>query len=76
LAEGIASLLAPTALMALALAVWAIGADLNLTSTFAIDSGWFSHWQVWMGVAAVLEFCSFALNRYGRSRTQSQPAAF
>ena len=76
LAEGIATLLTPAALMALALGIWAICADLKLTTTFAIDSGLFSHWQVWLGVAAGLEFCSFALNRYGRNGAPSRPAAY
>jgi hypothetical protein len=76
LAEGVAALLIPAALMAFALGIWAIGADLKLTSTFAIDSGLFSHWQVWLGAATALEFCSLALNRYGRSGATSGPAAF
>jgi len=76
LAEGIAALLTPAALMAGSLGVWALAAELKLTSAFAIDSGLFSHWQVWLGVAAGLEFCSFALNRYGRNGAPSRPAAY
>ena len=67
IALGISALLNPSALMALALAFWRLGADLNLTSSFAIPSGLFSHWQVWLGTAALLELCAFALNRYGQS---------
>lgn len=66
-ALAIAALLTPAALAALVLAIWRIGADLNLTSSFAIASGLFSHWQVWMGAAALLQLCASALNRYGRS---------
>ena len=65
-AQGVAALLKPAALMALALGIWAIGADFKFTSTFAIRSGWLSHWLVWLAVAVILEFCSIALNRYGQ----------
>jgi hypothetical protein len=75
LAQGFAVLLKPAALMALALGVWGIGADLKLTTRFAIVSGWFSHWQVWLGTAVVLEFCSFALNRFGQREAPSPKQA-
>ena len=71
LAQGIAVLLNPAALMALALGIWDVGADLKLTSAFVIASGWLSHWAVWIGAAVLLEFCSFALNRYGQSRASA-----
>jgi hypothetical protein len=72
LAQGVAALLTPSALMASALGFWRIAADLQWTSNFAISSGLFSHWQVWLGGAALLQLCSFALNRYGKSdRTAS-----
>lgn len=72
-ALAISALLTPAALAALVLAIWRIGADLNLTSSFAIASGLFSHWQVWMGAAALLQLCASALNRYGRG--DAGPAA-
>lgn len=75
LAQGVAALLKPAALMALALGIWGIGADLKLTARFAIDSGWFSRWQVWLGTGVVLEFGSIALNRYGRSQAPSPSRA-
>lgn len=66
IALAIAALLTPGALAALVLAIWRLGADLNLTGSFAIPSGLFSHWQVWMGTAILLQVCALALNRYGR----------
>jgi len=66
LAQGVAVLLKPAALVALVLACWRIAADFNWTGGFAIASGLFSHWQVWLGGAAVLQLCSYALNRYGK----------
>jgi Flp pilus assembly protein protease CpaA len=71
-AQGVAALLKPAALMALALGIWAIGADFKLTSTFAIASGWLSHWLVWLAVAVILEFCSIALNRYGQNQAPAK----
>ena len=74
-AQGVATLLKPAALMALALAIWGLGADLKLTGGFAIASGWASHWEVWLGAAVMLQFCSFALNRYGRKQAAAPPQA-
>lgn len=72
LAQGIASLLTPAALMASILGFWRIGADFHWTSSFAIPSGLLSHWQVWLGGGALLQFCAYALNRYGKTgRTAS-----
>jgi hypothetical protein len=60
------------ALAAAILAFWRIAADLNWTNSFAISSGVFSHWQVWLGAAVALQLCARALNRYGKS---GDPAA-
>jgi hypothetical protein len=65
-AQGIAVLLRPAALMACVLGLWRIASDFNWTGGFAIPSGLFSHWQVWLGAAAILQLCSYALNRYGK----------
>jgi hypothetical protein len=66
LAQGVAVLLKPAALVASVLGCWRIAADFNWTGGFAIATGLFSHWQVWLGGAAVLQLCSYALNRYGK----------
>jgi hypothetical protein len=71
-ALAIAALLTPAALAALVLAIWRLGADLNVTGSFAIPSGLFSHWQVWMGAAVLLQVCALALNRYGRGSASPQ----
>jgi hypothetical protein len=63
----LAALLPPSALAAAILATWRIAADLNWTNSFAISSGIFSHWQVWLGAAVALQMCARALNRYGKS---------
>jgi len=66
-ALAVAAILPPTAFTALVLALWRIAADLNWTSSFAIPSGIFSHWQVWLAGAIALQLCARALNRYGKS---------
>jgi hypothetical protein len=63
----VAALLTPAAAMAAVLALWRIAADLNWANSFAIPSGLFSHWQVWLGAAAALQLCSRILNRYGKA---------
>jgi hypothetical protein len=61
-----AAMLTPVAAMFSVLAFWRIAADLNWTNSFAIPSGLFSHWQVWLGGAVLLQACSHFLNRYGK----------
>jgi hypothetical protein len=62
-----AALLTPVAVMTAVLGVWRLAADLRLTGSFAIQRGLFSHWQVWMVSAAVLQIGSRLLLRYGRA---------
>jgi ABC-type nickel/cobalt efflux system permease component RcnA len=66
-ALAVAALLAPICVVAWVLAIWRIGADLGVTGGFAISSGLFSHWQVLIGFALLLQFAFVWLNRYGRS---------
>ena len=66
LALALAVLLTPAALMAAALACWRLAADMNWAGEFAISSGPFSHWQVWIGAAAILQVAASKLNRWGR----------
>jgi hypothetical protein len=72
-ALAVAALLTPAAASALVLGFWGIAADLSWTSSFAISSGLFSHWQVWLGGAAVLQSCSRILNRYGKDGDAETP---
>ena len=66
LASMAAALLTPAAAMALVLGVWRLGSDLKWTGEFAITRGIFSHWQVWIAMAGLLQTCASILNRYGR----------
>lgn len=67
LALAIAALLMPAALIAFTLAFWRIATDLRWTREFAISSGIFSHWQVWLAGAALLLVVAAILNRYGHN---------
>jgi len=66
MALAVSALLTPGAFLASVLALWRIAADLNVTGKFAIASGMFSHWQIWLVVAVLLQLCSRLLARYGK----------
>ena len=51
----LAALLSPASVVAVVLAFWRLGADLGWTGHFAISTGLFSHWQVWMALAVGLQ---------------------
>jgi len=76
MALAVSALLTPAAFLASVLALWRIAADLNFSAKFAIASGMFSHWQVWLVVAVFLQVCSRTLARYGKrdDRNPSIPA--
>jgi hypothetical protein len=65
LALAAAALLVPSAVMAGALGMWRLAADLGWTSGFAFVGGPLSHWVIWIVVAALLLGVAWKLNRYG-----------
>jgi|SRR5271170_5394682 len=67
-ALALASLLTPAAVMACVFAFWRLTADLNVTKQFPIADGLFSHWQVWVSGATLLQLFAVMLNRYGNSQ--------
>ncbi len=67
MALAFASLLTPAAVTTAALGLWRLAADLQWTGNFAIRNGLFSHWQVWVASAGLLQTGSYCLNRYGRA---------
>jgi hypothetical protein len=66
-----ASFLTPAAVMAAALGIWGVAEGPNWASHFAIQSGLFSHWQVWLAFAGLLQTGSYLLNRYGRAASRA-----
>jgi hypothetical protein len=71
-ALALSALLTPAAVMASVLGLWRLASDMKWTGEFAISTGLFSHWQVWMGFAAVLQRGAWALNRYGHDHDQAR----
>jgi len=59
------ALLIPAALMAYVLGFWRLASDMGVAGEFGIR-GVFSHWQLWMAVAAALHVAASVLNKYGR----------
>jgi hypothetical protein len=71
-ATGLASsLLTPVAFTAWALGGWRLLADLKITGDFAISSGLFSHWQVWIALGVVLQVAAFLLQRAAATASMS-----
>ena len=70
-ALALSALLTPAAVMASVLGLWRLSADIKLTGEFGIATGLFSHWQVWMVFAALLQGGAWALNRYGHHQARS-----
>ena len=59
------ALLYPLSLMAYVLGLWRLASDMRLAAEFATH-GMLSHWQVTIGVGALLHGAASMLNRYGR----------
>jgi hypothetical protein len=67
------ALLTPAALVALAMGLWRVSADLDWASAFPITDGFFSHWQVWIALSVALKILSSALLAWdGRTRKISE----
>jgi hypothetical protein len=50
----------------MALGLWRIGSDLGWAGDFMVQDGFLSHWQVWAGAAAGVQYASLRLTRYAR----------
>jgi len=57
----VVALLTPAALVAFAMGLWRVSADLDWASAFPIAGGFFSHWQVWIALSIALKILSSAL---------------
>jgi len=69
----VVALLTPAALVALAMGLWRVGADLDWAGAFPIVGGFFAHWQVWIVLSAALKTLSSALLSWdARSRQISE----
>ena len=59
-----ANLLTLFAISCGSLGLWRVGTDLAWTESFVIQKGFLSHWQVWIGAAAGMQYTSWRLARY------------
>jgi hypothetical protein len=59
------ALLYPISLMAYVLGFWRLASDMSLVGEFTMR-GVFAHWQVWVGMGALLHATAVLLSRYGR----------
>lgn len=75
IALAVAAMLTPAAFLVGVIGVWRLAADLGFTARFAISSGIFSHWQVWLATAVLLQICARLLNRYGKSGDTAVPGS-
>jgi hypothetical protein len=60
------SLLTLIAICLGALGFWRLCGDLGLAGDFVFRDGFLSHWQVWLGAAAILQYACWRLTRYAR----------
>ena len=68
LANILVALLTPAAMVAFVMGIWRVCADLGWAGAFLINSGFFSHWQVWIALSIGLKMLSSMLIAWG-SRT-------
>lgn len=62
----VASLLTIGSVSCASLGVWRVGGDLGWTGDFVFTQGLLSHWQVWMGAAAAIQYGAWRLTQYAR----------
>src|SRR5436309_1042900 len=70
MALALAALLTPAALVAFTICFWSFAAELQWTNGFFVNSGLFSHWQVWLILAAGQLACARLLISYSQSGTE------
>jgi hypothetical protein len=68
-----AGLLRMTAVLCLMLSLWRLTSDMGWTGEFFIETGFFSHWQVWLGLTLVVSMLSLRLGRYSHPAEPATP---
>lgn len=63
----------PLSVAASVFAFWRLGSDIDESVRFAISGGLFSHWQVWLAMAVLLQIVGSMLARYGRGDGAAMP---
>jgi hypothetical protein len=53
------------------LGLWRVGSDLGWAGGFVLQKGFLSHWQVWIGAAAGVQYASVRLTHYAGTALRS-----
>jgi hypothetical protein len=72
LALASSAFLVPVALMAYVMGFWRLASDIGMSGEFAVR-GLFSHWQIWIVAAVMLQVAASVLTRYGRGGAFHMP---
>ena len=67
LARLAASFLTLSATCLASFGMWRVAQDLGWAGDFVIADGLFSHWQVWIGAAILLQWAAWRLLNYAKS---------
>lgn len=67
-----ASMLTLVSISCASLGMWRVANDLEWAGDFVFHDGFLSHWQVWIGAAASVQYAAWRLTRYARTR-QAEP---
>ncbi len=63
----VSSLLTLVSISCASLGLWRIGQDVGWAGNFAFQRGILSHWQVWIGAAAGVQWTGWKLSRHART---------
>ena len=58
--------------MAYVLGFWRLASDMGLAGQFGIN-GFFSHWQIWIPLAVLIQTTASMLTRYGQNGELHMP---
>lgn len=70
-----ASLLTLVSICLLSLGIWRLLQDLDMAGNFIYSDGIFSHWQVWLAGAAVVQYLGWRLTQYAKKAREEAEAA-
>jgi hypothetical protein len=69
------SLLTLVSISCASLGMWRVGTDLDWAGGFVFSQGFLSHWQVWIGAAAAVQYAAWRLTRYAGAVVAQGPDA-
>ena len=63
------TMLGPLSLIAYVFAFWRLADDIGWVGPFAISTGFFSHWMVWLTIGLALSLSASVLKRQATARS-------